>query len=97
MRPNFLDGPIEKRASFIHEMLEGLHAIVEFFDGGEAGGPFAMGAEPCFADVDIASTLMWIKKIEGEGEGSLWADIAKADGGRWARYLEAFDKWSIVH
>jgi glutathione S-transferase len=87
----------EKRAGLVRDVLKGLHAVAGFFDGGEAGGPFAMGAEPCFADLDIASTFVWAQTVDGEGEGSLWADIAKADGGRWARYLEAFDKWRTVH
>jgi glutathione S-transferase len=104
-RTGWFGGPIEdvapdgseKRAGLVRDALKGLHAVAGFFDGGEAGGPFAMGAEPCFADLDIASTFVWAQTVAGQGEGSLWADIAEADGGRWARYLEAFDKWRTVH
>jgi len=86
----------EKRAKLIAKSLEGLAQIGGWIDK-EADGPFVMGKEPCFADCDVAAFLTTAKVIEGEEEGSLWVAIASAEGGRWKRYLEQFDKWTTVH
>jgi len=86
----------ERRAEYIKGVVEGLKTVGQWIDM-EGGGMFVGGDQPCFADCDIAATLMWGKIMDWEGEDSWWAPAEKVEGGRWRRYLEEFEKWSNVH
>ena len=85
--------PGAKRAATFRSILDGLHAIGQWIDAGGEEGPFLMGKEPCFADVDIASTLKWVMLLVGKEEDGLWTAVAKLDGGRWVAYAKEFEKW----
>jgi len=85
----------EKRARLIQSAVDGLKQIGEWID--KEGGPFIMGNQPCLADCDVAAFFIGVRVAEGEGEGSVWNAIASAEGGRWKKYLEHFDKWMTVH
>lgn len=84
--------PGEKRDAMLRSIVDGLHAMGGWIDAGE-GGPFLTGKEPSFADVELASTLVWVKLLVGKEENGLWATIVKLDGGRWAKYMKEFEKW----
>ncbi|VDC04770.1 unnamed protein product [Peniophora sp. CBMAI 1063] len=82
----------EQLVATTRSILDGLHTVGQWIDAGE-GGPFLMGKEPCFADVDIAAILKWVQLIVGKDEDGLWTAVAKVDGGRWAVYMKEFEKW----
>ena len=58
-------------------------------------GPFIMGDAPCHADMVIAARLMWARQVFGKQSAS-WARIIALDGGRWARFMQNFEQYSVV-
>ncbi|PPQ66398.1 hypothetical protein CVT26_011267 [Gymnopilus dilepis] len=58
-------------------------------------GVFLMGEKPCFADLLVASFLIWVKTIYGEDDQK-WKDLASWNGGRWKRLLDGLEKYSQV-
>lgn len=85
----------EKAKQLWGEFLAGLTAMDAFMSAGREEGPFVMGEKPTFADVLVASVLAWAKRILGE-DSKEWKEILEADGGIWARYVDAFAKWEKV-
>ncbi|KAI0632208.1 hypothetical protein C8Q77DRAFT_1059646 [Trametes polyzona] len=57
--------------------------------------PFFLGDRIGYADITIASFLIWIRVIYGENSKE-WADIKTWDDGRWAKFLEGFAKYETV-
>ncbi|KDQ33913.1 hypothetical protein PLEOSDRAFT_1061513 [Pleurotus ostreatus PC15] len=58
----------------------------------KSGGPFVMGDTISFADVTIASFLVWLKIMFGE-DSQEWKDIASWHDGRWDALIKAFAKY----
>lgn len=85
----------EKAKQLWGEVLAGLTAMAGFMSAGREEGPFVMGEKPTFADVVVASVLTWAKRLLGENSKE-WKEILEADGGVWARYVDAFAKWEKV-
>ncbi|KAI0633388.1 hypothetical protein C8Q77DRAFT_785247 [Trametes polyzona] len=57
---------------------------------------FFTGGKVAYADVIVASSLIWIRVVSGE-ESKEWRDISSWDGGRWARLvLEAMKVYEFV-
>jgi glutathione S-transferase len=66
--------------------------LVPYFDA-ESTGPFIMGSRVSFADLQIAACLMWLIQLAPDE----WKKrVAKWHGGRWVRFMEAFDQWKSV-
>ncbi|OJT03278.1 hypothetical protein TRAPUB_6146 [Trametes pubescens] len=57
--------------------------------------PFLLGDLIGFADVTLASFLVFMRVVLGE-DSKEWADLKTWDGGRWARYAEAFKRYESV-
>ncbi|KAI0632239.1 hypothetical protein C8Q77DRAFT_1272285 [Trametes polyzona] len=57
--------------------------------------PFFLGDRIGYADVTVASWLLWIRAILGE-DSKEWQDLKSWDGGRWIKYLEGFAKYEGV-
>jgi glutathione S-transferase len=70
---------------------------VDGWMGADQGGVFLTGATPSNADVRLAALLVSIRSALGEDD-AFWKRIASANGGRWARYMAAFDaqNWFAV-
>ncbi|EIW59606.1 uncharacterized protein TRAVEDRAFT_147690 [Trametes versicolor FP-101664 SS1] len=63
-----------------------------------AGGEeqrFFLGENIGYADVTIASILMWMRVVFGE-ESKEWKEVTAWDGGRWARHADFFKKFEAV-
>ncbi|KAJ3833146.1 hypothetical protein F5878DRAFT_421783 [Lentinula raphanica] len=61
----------------------------------EAGGEFICGKEPSFADFVMAGLLQWCK--EGFGSDSTeWKDIVTWQDGRWGKYIDSLENYSVV-
>ncbi|KAI0335814.1 hypothetical protein GY45DRAFT_1316548 [Cubamyces sp. BRFM 1775] len=48
-----------------------------------------------YADITIAGWLIWVRIVLGK-ESREWADLMAWDGGRWARFMAAFEKYEKV-
>lgn len=60
------------------------------------GGPFLMGGDtPCYADMELAGWLMWARQAWGK-DSKDWKRMQEMDGGRWGRFMEAFEKYGAV-
>ena len=78
----------------LEELRKGLHRITEEWleaDGREK--VFVMGDEVgvTYADIILASFLLWVQKSFGE-ESREWKGVLEWDGGRWAKLLAKFEK-----
>ncbi|KAJ7164636.1 hypothetical protein C8R43DRAFT_987643 [Mycena crocata] len=56
------------------------------------GDPFVMGETVSFADFMLAGELHWCLKAFGE-DSSMWKDMMKWQGGRWAKLLNDLKKY----
>ncbi|VDB92333.1 unnamed protein product [Peniophora sp. CBMAI 1063] len=61
----------------------------------EGRGRFVGENRPLNADVNLVAMLIWATTV---GEGTAVAKtVLEADGGRWAEYMQAFEKWKSFH
>ncbi|KAL0961165.1 hypothetical protein HGRIS_006137 [Hohenbuehelia grisea] len=58
----------------------------------KGGGEFVTGNTVSFADVIIASFLLWFKRVWGETSQE-WKDISSWNEGRWVKRLQTFEKY----
>ncbi|EED86073.1 predicted protein [Postia placenta Mad-698-R] len=57
---------------------------------------FFGGDNICYADITVACFLGCLRRMYG-ADSAEWADVKEWDGGRWARFMERFDKYEVVH
>jgi glutathione S-transferase len=69
----------------------GLEKIAKWLD--DEPGMFMMGEHVSFTDVYIASALVWIRCSADQGR---WEQILGWHDGRWANFMEMFDRWGQV-
>ncbi|KAL0961166.1 hypothetical protein HGRIS_006138 [Hohenbuehelia grisea] len=71
-----------------------IKAGFETFDGFllKSEGEFVMGNTISWADITIVSFLIWFKRVFGETSQE-WKDISSWNEGRWAKRLDAFQKY----
>ncbi|KAK7690190.1 hypothetical protein QCA50_006841 [Cerrena zonata] len=82
----------EEGAKRWKEVEEGFDKIASWFTDSDQSGPFVMGNIPSYADVDLASRLIWAKVVLGEdSEG--WGKIKQWSGGRWEQHLKLMEKY----
>lgn len=68
--------------------------VAEWYDAnGEGQNDFVMGEGLCFADIGVASLLMWAKYTLPPEE---WARICSWNNGKWKRLADNFVKYSQV-
>lgn len=58
-------------------------------------GKFIMGETICYADIIVASWLVWIKVILG-AESKEWKGIQEWDGGKWQRMMKSLEIYETV-
>ncbi|KZV76818.1 hypothetical protein PENSPDRAFT_548908, partial [Peniophora sp. CONT] len=58
-------------------------------------GVFIGGDEPLNADFNLVAMLLWAKMVGGK-DHAVTRTILRANGGRWARYISAFDSWATL-
>jgi glutathione S-transferase len=61
----------------------------------EEGQAYIFGDAPGYADIILASRLMWMKVVFGE-DSELWKDVCSWNGGRWERILKSMEKYESV-
>ena len=77
-------------------MEDGLGKVQNWLDANGKGKNELFGGDKiCYADIQLASILIWARVICGE-ESDDWKRIAEWHSGRWGRYLEFFDKYASV-
>ncbi|KIM81117.1 hypothetical protein PILCRDRAFT_97761 [Piloderma croceum F 1598] len=59
------------------------------------GKKFVLGDTISFADVTIASWVLWIKRSIG-AQSQEWKDIEEWNGGRWSTYIAQFKEYEKV-
>jgi len=74
------------------ELEQIMKSVEDAFKKNESG-PFLMGRQVSCADFALCGALIFFKGISPDG---LWEGVASWDGGRWARYLDAFKDWMAV-
>lgn len=74
-------------------------AFTTFAQWLEAGGKkdqlLFMGDKISFADIIIASRLIWFRALLGE-DSKEWQAIAGWNGGRWVRFMELFKPYETI-
>ena len=87
----------EKRAAAWQGVQKGMHKIAGWFEADGSEKLFFMGDEKgiTYADIILASFLMWFRKSYGE-ESQEWKDMMRWDDGRWSRFVGAFDRYATV-
>ncbi|KAH9854770.1 hypothetical protein C2E23DRAFT_726077 [Lenzites betulinus] len=60
-----------------------------------AGSPFFLEDKIGYADITVASYMMWFRVILGE-DSKEWTELTAWEGGRWAKYLAEFEKFTVV-
>ena len=56
---------------------------------------FLMGDKPCFADIIMASYLIWGRVIWGE-DSQRWQAVLGWNGGRWAEFMDAMKAYEAI-
>lgn len=88
--------PADEIAQHWKALQAGFDLVSTWWDAGNNSGPFIMGENPTYGDVVIAGLLIWAKVVLSEdSEG--WKKFATWNGGRWARLLQAFEKYEIMN
>ena len=85
----------EKRAEHWKELQKTMSKFASWLgsEDGEERLLFMGGSEICFADVTVAGTLKLIQTVLPAEE---WKDLMTWDGGRWARFMDAFKPYETV-
>ncbi|KAI0769977.1 hypothetical protein C8Q74DRAFT_1369215 [Fomes fomentarius] len=78
------------------QIKNGLHNVAGWLPDGADGKERLLfgGDKVIYADIAVASTLKWIQVVFGK-DSEEWQDILRWDGGRWARFVEAFKKYDV--
>lgn len=75
---------------------EGLGRLKSCLDAnGEGKNLLFMGDRITYADIQLASMLLWIKVVAGE-ESEDWTRIVTLHNGTWAKFMAQFSKYEHV-
>ncbi|KAG6843698.1 hypothetical protein H0H87_001528 [Tephrocybe sp. NHM501043] len=72
----------------------GLDEIYGWLEKGKSDGPYLLGRQPGFADIVLASMMIYLKKIWGE-DSHLWKDLSNWNNGFWAKLVQDFEKYEV--
>ncbi|KAI0720565.1 hypothetical protein C8T65DRAFT_735893 [Cerioporus squamosus] len=86
---DFAPAGSEKRAQHWKGVEEALHTVKEWLGADGTEKVHAMGDRVSFADVVVASYLIWMKLILGP-DSKEWMDMMEWDGGYWERFMAEF-------
>ncbi|CDO76080.1 hypothetical protein BN946_scf184649.g6 [Trametes cinnabarina] len=87
--------PGPKRDAYWTDFKAGLQLLSQWLQADGTDKLFFLGDKIGFADVTVAAFLAWTRIILG-ADSKEWSDIKTVDGGRWSRYMEAFEKYETV-
>ncbi|GJF00932.1 glutathione S-transferase [Phanerochaete sordida] len=77
-------------------LVRGLTLVKECLDAnGEEGNVLLMGDRICFADIQLAAMLTWMRVSLGENSEQ-WRKLLSLHEGRWAQFMERFSKYQQV-
>ena len=85
----------EKRKGHWAGLEKAFTVVAQWLDAGEDGRPFFMGEQISYADITVASFLIWFRILFGE-ESEEWKTMMRWNGGRWAKFMEAFKPYEAV-
>ncbi|KAF5377841.1 hypothetical protein D9615_006812 [Tricholomella constricta] len=86
----------QKREEEWAKVKVGFDAIDTWFKKANTeGGPYLLGANIAFADIVVASFLLFFRQILGEVSPE-WTDINAWSEGRWEAYLQRFESFKII-
>ncbi|TBU40735.1 hypothetical protein BD309DRAFT_869686 [Dichomitus squalens] len=96
-KPGEIEPGSEKRAQHWEKNRVGIHNIAKWLEMDGKDKLFFAGNDAgiTYADITVAGFFMWFKKCCGE-DSQEWADIRAWDGGRWKRFMEAFESFEVV-
>jgi glutathione S-transferase len=58
------------------------------------GGPYALGEQVSFVDFTFGGLLIWMRIVWRE-DSELWQDVLTWSDGRWGKYLENLQKYTV--
>ncbi|KAI0372259.1 hypothetical protein BV20DRAFT_1051003 [Pilatotrama ljubarskyi] len=87
--------PGPKREKYWSGIQEALHKYAQWLQADGVDKLFFTGDKIVYADITIASFLMWMRTILGPNNHE-WVAVETWDGGRWARFMEAFNAYDAV-
>lgn len=61
----------------------------------EGSGPYVMGDTVSYADLIVASRLIWAKAAFGVNS-SEWARILSWNNGKWGQFSKLFEKYEVL-
>ena len=85
----------EKRAKHWKAVEDALHMFKGWLEADGTKKLFFTGDKIAYADITVASFLLWIKVVCGE-DSKEWKDVMQWDGGHWAKFMGEFDKYGAV-
>lgn len=85
----------EKRAEYWTGVEKVLHLFAEWLEADGKQKSFFLGEKVAFADIAIASFLVWVRVVLGK-ESKEWTDVLTWDGGRWARLIDTLKTYEAV-
>ena len=96
-RPEEFEPGSEKRAQNWATTREGVSKVAKWLEMDGRHKLFFAGDETgiTYADITVAGFFTWFKKCCGD-DSQEWADMKTWDGGRWGRFMEAFESFEVV-
>ena len=74
----------------------GFTQLNKFLSANGAGADeLVMGDQVSFADIQIASTLMWVKRSLGENSEE-WKRVSGWNGGKWKRIVDRLSPYEVI-
>ncbi|CAL1712297.1 unnamed protein product [Somion occarium] len=77
------------------ETQEAFNKLASWLDANEGSGAFVMGETISYADIDIASRLIWTKIVLGE-DSNEWGRFKIWNDGRWDQFLKSLEKYEVL-
>ncbi|KAI0351132.1 hypothetical protein OH77DRAFT_1430153 [Trametes cingulata] len=87
--------PGPKREKYWSGVRKGFETMAQWLEADGTDKLFFTGDTIAFADITVAGVLTWVKYILGT-DSEEWADMKTWCGGRWARFMEAFEQYQAV-
>ncbi|KAI0365829.1 hypothetical protein BV20DRAFT_1027300 [Pilatotrama ljubarskyi] len=84
-----------KREKYWSGVKKGFEMIAQWLEADGTNKLFFTGDIIVFADITVAGVLTWAKYVLGT-DSDEWADMQTWCGGRWARFMQAFEKYQAV-
>ena len=85
----------EERVVEWKKLEEELGKVAELIERTSNGGEYVMGDTLTYADIALASYIIWIRNTFGR-ESEEWRDVSSWHGGKWAKVLENLKDYEQV-